>query len=289
MALGYAIQNWRPLSGQTIAQLSNLLIETLLPLFLFFVTATTPLETLTQAPVGILLVVLITLLNYVVASLLLRPAGVGPAQTATFRFANMQTNNIFLGLPTCVVLFGPVGVVFAILYEFGKNLVVLTFGIWILRGGRFHNWRSFLVNPLIWSVIVGFLWSVLNWPFPAWATTPFESIGNATLPLALLVTGVQLRNLQRSGTTFKRQLVGFTLARLVITPVLIGTIFTLIDWHDTFTNILITQAAQPVGFTAVIFARNYEADAEFASLVVLWSTVAALVTVPLMAVLYDFI
>ncbi len=284
-ALGFGVQRWRPLDEQTLTQLSVLVVEILLPFYLFFTTAITPPESLRVAPLLIVVGALVSLFSYGLASLALKPAAVADRQRSVFRFANMIANTAFLGIPICAALFGPIGAVYAVLYDFGTTLVVLTVGIWALKGGRFDDWRPLVVNPLIWGVLAGLLWAFMGWPFPDWLVAPFETLGNAALPLALLMGGTQIGNLHSPGFTWWRQLTGLTLTRLVVAPLVVGLVLILIGWRDLFASIIIIQAAMPVGLTTAIFAKSYGADAEFAASATLWSTLAAMVSLPVVAFL----
>lgn len=156
------------LAEQTLKELSSLVVEILLPLYLFYTAAITSAEFPGQALLPALMGALITFLNYFVAVLALKPSGVTPDQKSAFLFANMFSNTAFLGIPICSAIFGPQGAVYAVLYDFGTGLIILTLGIWELTGGNFGHWRPLILNPLIWGVIAGLLWSSLDLTFPRW-------------------------------------------------------------------------------------------------------------------------
>ncbi|MBD3305489.1 hypothetical protein GF339_03810 [candidate division KSB3 bacterium] len=289
LALGFLVQHWRPLAEHTIEQLANLVIEILLPFYLFFSIATTSADVFRQAPILIGMGVVTTLCNYYLARLALTPLRVHPERQAIFCFANAVPNTMFFGVPICVALFGPLGLIYTVLYDLGIALVVFTFGIWKLRGGRVENWRLLLRNPLLWSVIAGLGWSWLGGPFPGWLAEPFRTVGNSTLPLALLICGTQLAHLQASGSAWRRQLIGLSLLRLIISPLLWGAVFALIRWHDFAAQIIVIGVGMPVGLATALFAKNYGADAEFAASATFWTTVGALFSLPLIVLLVKLI
>lgn len=255
-------------------------MEVLLPFYLFYTTATTTLETLKVSPLLVTAGVVVPLYNYLLATFALRPSGVTLKQRSAFRFAVMIANTAFIGFPVCAALFGPTGLIYGVMYDFGTTLVMMSVGIYELNGGRVDNWRPLIFNPLIGAVIAGLLWSFTGWGLPAWLSAPLSELGKTTLPVALLVGGAQVGNIRSSGLRWCRQLVGLTITRLILCPLILWGVFMLIGWHDLRANIVIIMAAMPVGLTSAIFAENYGADAEFAAIAIFWSMLAVTVTLP---------
>jgi predicted permease len=283
--LGFVVQRFRPLSDQTLSQLSGLVVEILLPFYLFFITATSANQPLGIAPTLIFAGLVIPLLSYALAGLIGKVAGVTETQRTAFRFSIMVANTAFLGIPICEALFGPVGAIYAVLYDFGTTLIALTFGIWELSGGRLANWRPLLFNPLIWGVLAGLMWALTGFPFPGWLTEPLSILGDATLPLALLVGGAQIGNIRAHALTWWRPLTGLLLVRLIMVPLVVATVLTVGDLHELFIGVLIVESAMPVGLISAIFARNYNADATFAASATFWSTLVSAVTLPLVVIM----
>jgi predicted permease len=289
--LGFAVQRIQPLGEQTLTQLSALLVKVLVPSYLFFTMATgTTLDVLSASPVLVGMGVGISLLNYFLATIALKPCRVAEVQRSAFRFSAMLANTGFLGLTVCGTLFGPLGLVYAVLYDFGSTLVALTLGVWELNGGRLDDWHPLFANPLIWGVVAGLLWVVVGWPFPGWLAAPFEKLGSTTLPLALLVCGAQVGNIRSQASTGLRQITGLTATRLVVVPLIVGLALMAIGWRDTAAKVTTIQAAMPTGIVTSIMAKTHGADAEFAASATLWSTLASMVTLPLVVFLlvYQF-
>lgn len=274
------------MNDSTLTQLSGLVVDILLPFYLFYTTATgVTAESLATAPALIAMGILVPLLSYPLASLALKPAGVATGQRQAFRFSAVTANTAFLGFPVCQALFGSLGLVYAVLYDFGTTLIVFTFGVWALNGGRLEQWRSLVFNPLILGVLAGLAWAFSGWPFPGWLAPPFQALGDATLPLALLVGGAQIGNLNAAGRMWRQQLAGLSLVRLVVAPLLVGLALVALKWDGLLARVIIIQAAMPAGLMVSMMAETYGADARFAAAATLWTTIAAIVTLPLAALL----
>lgn len=272
------------MGDETHDQLSALVVKIVLPVFIFYVTATsaTP-EALGKAPALIWMGIVVAFINFGLATLFFKPAAVAPEQQRAFRFGAILPNTAFIGYPICLALLGPLGLFYAVVHDFGSALMVWTFGIWDLSGGRAANWRSLLLNPLIWSVIAGVIWAALGLPIPEWAGAPLDTLGNATVPLALLVAGAQMGRSSVQVNSSLRQLTGIGALRLLIAPLVVALVVVLLGWRDQVGQVIILLNAMPVGLTLSIMARTYGADARFGALATLWTTIAALATLPAVA------
>jgi predicted permease len=71
--------------------------------------------------------------------------------------------------------------------------------------------------------------------------------------------------------------------RLAIIPLVFIGLFHLIGWNDTSSKVIILQAAMPVAVSSTIMAKRYKADAGFTATVTLWSTLGAVISLPLIA------
>ncbi len=287
LAIGFGVERVHPFDRQTLNQLATLVVDVLLPIFLFYATATsTSPAALAAAPLLVLLGSLLTLLGLLLAVILGPLARVGPQQQPAFRFSAMVANTAFLGIPIAVGLYGSVGAVYGVLYDFGTTLVILTVGIWILSGGRSTNLANLVRNPLILAVVAGLLWALTGWQFPEWFARPCETVGNATLPLALLLSGAQLGSIRsRSGWQW-RPVAALTAIRLLIVPLIAVAGLSLLARDEVFSGVVLVQAAMPVGLTTAIMARSYGADSEIPASAVLWSTLALVVTLPALVILF---
>lgn len=281
------VQRVQSLDSQTLGQLSALVVDVLLPCYLFFTTAATSiLESLRSAPLLILMGILVPLFSYGLATVVLRPSGVAAEQQSAFRFSIMVANTAFLGIPVCHALFGATGAVHAVLYDFGTTLVALSLGILELGGGDTRGWRRLVFNPLIASVLLGLAWACTGWALPTWVNRPLSALGSAALPLALLLTGAQVSNMRLFRPRWQRPLVGVMAARLVLAPLVVGLVFKSVGWDSLSAFVVVVQSAMPVGLTTAIMAERYGADSQFSASAIACSTLLSVVSLPLVVSLF---
>lgn len=287
MGLGFIVQRKKPFSSEALSQLSTLVVSGVMPFYVFYTTATnTTLQLLNKAPLLILVGALVPFITFIIAPLFVKLMKVQPAQKGAFTFCLMYGNTAFLGIPICSLLFGSEGAFYAVMYNFGITMIILSFGIWTLSGGGKNTLRNLLVNPLIWSMVAGILIAVSGIQLPEWVINPLSTVGNATLPIALLVAGAQIGNMPLEKNGYASSIIFVTVSRLVLVPAILIVIFFLLGWHDTEHQVMILQAAMPVGIASTILANRYQADGHFAAIATVWTTLLALLSLPLIAFLF---
>ncbi len=260
----------------------------MLPFYLFYSIATSNLrEIITAAPQIVAAGIAIPILGVLLAWLILKilQKDFSPSHQNIVLFCILFANTGFIGFPICHALFGTTGLIYAIFYDL--TLTVLTFivGIWLLTGSTSKNSLRVLFNPIMIGSVAGLLWSGLNLPMPELLGAPLEMIGNATLPIALLVAGIQV-GVKREITGQTGFSIVFVAAfRLLIIPLIVLGVFRLIGWNNTIAAVIIMQAGMPVAISSTILAKRYQQDATFTATATFWSTLAAMITLPLLALL----
>lgn len=98
-----------------------------------------------------------------------------------------------VGLPVTVLAFGQDGLAPALLLLALSNVLHFTLGVRIMSGKA--DFRSLLLSPLIWSTILGLLFSTMQWPVPGWLMAAIKMVGDVLIPLMLLSMGARLVNI----------------------------------------------------------------------------------------------
>lgn len=230
-----------------------------------------------------------------------------PALRRTLTFVIGVPNWIYLPLPIAAGLYGEIGTRTVLLCNVGALVWLWTFGVFILSGRASLGTALRVVSarPGLWATLAGvavglmapwakdsagatslqsqpaaFIWTVL---FQA-----LELLGTLTTPLALLVTGAQLAELRDKARPRGREFAAALTGRLLLAPLLT---FAVLRWlpgllapAERATVALI--AAMPVAVSCTLFTREFGGDDGLAATSIVWSTVAALLTVPLLLALW---
>lgn len=239
-----------------------------------------------------------------VGVLLLRGFRVAAASRKTFVFLVAVPNWVFLPLPIVDGLYGGDGVRIVLLFNVGAQVILWTFGVWVLKGGagRWGALRNLLGNPGIVATVGGAAGALLlpdmarlaagaadgGWA-TAWSAVleALKMVGSLTIPLSLLATGAQLGDLAHGMRSQWRVLAGVAFGRLVVAPLLIilllkaclATFGVVLPEAEFMTLAIIL--AMPVAISCTMFAERFEGDTGLSASAIFWTTLLSLASVPL--------
>ena len=213
-----------------------------------------------------------------------------------FAFMLVFGNTGFIGLPVLNGLFGSEAVFYGALCDSSYDLFMFTIGITLIRkGASDHKMNTKetlkgLINPCMIGVLIGLTLYVCQISLPEIIAAPVERVGNITSPLAMIVVGshlarVRIRDLFASGHAWLvvlMKLIVFPLIALLIVKLVIGT-------GSLLASVIVMQAAMPVAMLSVIFSERYKGDVAFASTGVMLTTLLCLITIPMHAILLQFV
>lgn len=181
-----------------------------------------------------------------------------------------------LGLPLALFAFGETGLSYAVVVFAIMALWNFTFGIWVVAGGG--SVTRALKEPLLWATILGgiFLWQ--GWHTPRWLTNTLELTGQMAIPLMLITLGVAVARLH-PGHMWRA--VALSLVKVALC---VGVAWVLGRWFaldDVAFAVLVLQIATPVAVTSFLLAEKYGADSDSVAGLVVASTLASVVYLPL--------
>ncbi|RQD73243.1 MAG: AEC family transporter, partial [Halanaerobium sp. MSAO_Bac5] len=139
--------------------------------------------------------IIITLLTIAVVILIGKKLSYSQKEREEFTFITAFSNNIFVGAPICLALFGSQGLILAILYDFGMQMILWTLGVSMLKDQAERENSNFLGNmfsPPIIALLIGLAVVLLAIELPEVVLNTTNSIGVITVPLAMIFIGLQL-------------------------------------------------------------------------------------------------
>jgi len=207
------------------------------------------------------------------------------------------SNTAYVGIPLCVLLFGPQSLPLPIiativtacaLFAIASILIELD----LHRGpqadkARAHQlvgklFLSLLRNPLVASPLLGCLWATTGIGMPGSIGTGFTLLGGAASPCALVSLGLflsarpigRLRGLGLPAT--------LTVMKLLVQPVVTFALaFHFFAMPARVAAAAVILAALPTGTGAFMAAEYYRRDATVTARAILLSTVASVITLTL--------
>ncbi|HEY9526363.1 MAG TPA: AEC family transporter, partial [Anaerolineales bacterium] len=220
-------------------------------------------------------ILMIGALTYVlgVSLKLERPALV--AILITTMFAN--TGNY--GLPLVSFAFGERALPYAGIYFATTTLLFYTLGVFLASLGHMSLKEAILGLfriPPLYAVLLAVLINTFNVEIPVPVARAVELAAGGTIPLMLILLGVQLTHVEFSGNQRALQL--SVALRLVVAPLAALVFAGLFGLQDVSRQVSVTQASMPSMVSATVLATEYNLDSRLVTAVVFISTLLSPLT-----------
>ena len=287
IASGYALRRAGIFTEEGDRSLLGLLVNLLVPcLALDVIIGNEALERPANWIFPPLLGFLVPALSYLVclggARLFLRDV----KKARTFASVAGLQNYGYIPLPICLALFDRdvVGVLLA--FNMGVDIAMWTLGVALMPGGQAKgDWKKILLSPPIVSVAAGIALNAMgagNW-VPQAVDGAWHMLGLCAVPVGLLVTGAVLADHMRPGMLRSGwNTIGLALAlRLGLLPALILAAALWLPLNPALRTVLIVQSAMPSAVFPVVLAKMHGGDMPTALRIVLGTSIASLITIPL--------
>jgi predicted permease len=293
IACGFLVRRVRWLTADADRSLLRLTINVLTPCLIFDSVLGNP---AVQNPRNVILAPVVgfatIVLSFLAALACARPLKIsGHKQRRTFAFSAGLQNYGYIPLPLIQFLFvrnspaaqDTTAVLFA--HNLGVEVALWTAGVALLtHGSGAPAWRRILNVPscaILSALLLNFL-GAKNW-VPAPLLAAAHMLGASAIPLGLLLTGASFADLMRhnplrSGLNVA---VGSILLRLALLPAAFLLLARFLPCPVELKRVIVLQAAMPAAMTPVILSRHFDGDPEVAFNIVLCTTVAGLLTIPL--------
>ncbi len=216
-----------------------------------------------------------------------------------FAFQCLINNYLFLPLPIVASLFGPRGVALLVFASLGFEIVLWSLGVSLFAARP--GWRSLaaaLASPPFVALLLGLLY-VLARPILPMPSSPaalaarsaargaLSLLGAATVPMAMMVAGARFATMPLS--TLRLPIVWLAVfLRLVLIPLLALPLLWVFPLSADARSILALVATMPAALVSSLLCERHGGDAPFISGTLLLSHLLALLTVPLLLVLFPF-
>jgi len=202
-----------------------------------------------------------------------RPALV--AILITTMFAN--TGNY--GLPLVSFAFGEQALSYAGIYFITTTLLFYTLGVFLASLGHM-SFREAIIGlfriPTLYAVLLAILINIWNIEIPVPVARAVELAAGGTIPLMLVLLGVQLTHVEFSGNQRALQL--SVVLRLIVAPLAAFFFAALFGLQGFPRQASVTQASMPSMVSATVLAAEYNLDSKLVTAVVFISTLLSPLT-----------
>lgn len=199
----------------------------------------------------------------------------------------MFSNSGNFGLSLTMFAFGETALAHASLYFVTSAIMTFTVGIVIVSLGSSSVVTSLLGLfrvPVVYAVILALLFNHMDWQLPMFADRTVSQLGNAAIPILMVLMGIQL---QHSKWNRQTQALGASnFLRLVTGPALAIGLSLVFGLQGAARQAGIIESSMPTAVMTTVLATQYNVKPSFVSAVVFTSTLLSPVTItPLLAFL----
>ncbi len=278
--------------AEAIKDLSNLVFMLLAPALLFRTMSTVHVEQLNFKPVAMYFAAVLLLF---VVMLLWQGWS---RRAAVLALSVIFGNTVMIGIPLIGLAYGQAGLVTLITLISVHALILLTLATIVLemvaardervagQGGHRNMAltvmaavKNGIIHPVPLPIIVGLLFAQTGLVLPEVVDKPLHLLGSAFGPVALVLVGVTLTQVQ-VGPYLKNAL-GLSLLKNLALPGLVAALGLSLGMSGLPLTVLIVTASLPTGANVFLFAQRYEVAQDLVTATTAVSAVLGLVTITL--------
>ena len=287
LAVGYVLGKLGRIASATREQLTDLILDVILPCTILssFQMDLSP-QILRSSFQALAAAFLIQLLCWGLNHLLYRR--LPPDQRISCRYSTMVTNASFIGIPVVTALYGPQGTLLASIFVLPQRIFMWALGLpMYTQVKKREAVRKILTHPCIVSIYAGLVlmgFTTAGFPLPSLVSSTLELLGSCSTPLCFVVIGSIVAEIPLKALV-NGTVLGFSLVRLLLIPGMVWLLTLPLPMDPLARSVSVVLSAMPAGTTTVMLAQKYDNNPQFASQLLVGSTLLSMVTIPLMAAL----
>jgi malate permease len=298
IVLGFFLHEKKYLSKGLDKNLTFLVMNIALPASVFLsVVNNLTIKTLEELAKPLIIGMIAFACNYLLSYFLMQVVRVPRGRRGVFLNTIVNANTIFIGMPLNQALFGSQAVSYFLVYYVLNTVSTWTIGsVLIARDGRTEQAGGGKINlkQILSPPILGLLLAIpvllfgLSLPKPVISSLSY--LGSLVTPLSLLYIGIVLSEAGLKSVRFDKDTLVALLGKFILSPALMACalLFAVrfgITVPVLLRNTMIVQAAVPALTVLPILAGDADGDVEYATNVVVTSTVLFVVVIPLVMTL----
>ena len=279
------------LIGFIISKTINLERQTLSHLILYVLSPALIVDSLYSTSISVgssidLLIgfILTATLVYLTTYLLSRITQLGRPIRTAFIAASLFPNNGNMGLPVVTFALGAAGLERAIIYMIFSSILMFCIGPAIIQGKGIVSGIKLIVKlPLIWAILAGLSLRflrliVVDFQLPFDLDLGIHKLGQAAIPIALILLGIQLANTKF--TVGPLELLA-AMVRLLIAPAIAFSVGTALQLANLELQVLVLQSGMPTAVNSLILVTEFGGERDLTARCIITSTLLSFISIPL--------
>ena len=265
ISIGYIAKKAHVMDKAIDKGLSKLILNTALPAMILGSVLTADslpgsTEILITMGLSIISFAIMTALAFLVTKLL----GVRDGHRGVFRFMLTFGNVGFIGFPVLSAIFGPSTLIYGSIFNLPFNFLVFTMGVWFIaqdsgRGAKVKMGLKTFLTPANIACAIAIVLTLLS---------VHSGSSLADLPVSKLIGGPRLWIA--------------SLARLIISPLIVWALFRLVPVDPMLIDIMVVLCAMPVATNGTMLCYQYGGDSRTMAQGTFVTTVLSIITIPIL-------
>lgn len=144
-----------------------------------------------------------------------------------------------------------------------------------------------LLNPMFLSMVAGILIGLTGIPFPPFLDTAVSALGDCMSPIAMLLTGMTVGQIDWKATFRVRSVYTASLFRLLVIPAAAVLLLSVLPISHDLAVCAVCFLAMPLGLNTIVVPGAYGKDTSAAAGMALISHLLSVITIPLIFTLFD--
>lgn len=296
ICVGILAAKLKILSREALDGISGLVMKISLPCFIFYnaVTSATReslMASLVIIPVGVALYVGLTLVMTGIGKLFRLTGNRKNIYRASFIFGNIG----FMGIPLVAAIYPDTAILYVSVLTIVDQIYFWTYGVTLTfpadrkREGSLLGSLKNLISPPLVAILLAVLFIVCGLPLPSIAGSVLSTIGATSMPLALIYIGGILCSANLKPVLRCKELYAGILVKMVVIPVICFLVMYGLGLPQDMSATVAYMAALPGIELVPMLAEANGCDGEYAVCAIMMTTIASLVTLPVVSLLMSVI
>ena len=235
---------------------------------------------------------------YVLAVVTSHLLGGNANQRGVTKFGIMFSNVGFIGYPVTMAVFGADSLLYTVIFNMPFNLLCYSLGAYFIKnkdmpedavGGRSAKVTralKLILTPTMISSLICLAMAYAGVRGPRILASTFDMVGGITTPGALLIIGCSLAEMPVKEMFNNVRSYIFTIIKVVVVPVIIYFVYRPFVGGDALLmGVTVIICSMPVATAGTMLCVEYGGDEKFMAQVTFLSTLASVITIPILAAL----
>ncbi len=144
-----------------------------------------------------------------------------------------------------------------------------------------------LINPMFIAMLIGIILGLTELQIPSFATAAVSSLGSCMSPIAMLLTGMTVAEIDLKATFKKGSIYLVSIIRLIILPLIGLALVLLLPLPTDIELCIIIALAMPLGLNIIVVPAGYGKDTSDAAGLALVSHLLSCITIPVIFLLFN--